>query len=318
MSTKYPANIDNSTSLPVFSNKITPDLLNDLRQAVLNIQIEMGIEPSSIYSTVRGRIDYIESALNDLIAYGSPDATTLTKGIIKLSNDLGGTALLPQVTGIKSRQIDITNQQDGYALVYSSLTDNYKFAPVVSSDASVSSKGIVKLSNDLGGTALLPQVTGILNKQIDASIQQDGYALVYNSSSTNYKFIKNNPSNFADVQLTSSINTILGSAAGVYYSLGQVSFNKSDYRSYNTYTLEGVYSVINSSTINTLTLSLYNLTIGSEITNASFTSTSPTSFSIIFNPTSGLNIYEVRGKINVALPSGADGFSVSNIKIRIL
>lgn len=379
MSIIYPANIDNLITLPEFTNKVSISNLNILRQAVINIETELGVKPSSIYSNVRGRLDLLESTLNSIVELGTPDATASTKGVLKLTedlsgtsalpqvvglhgrslsisgqqdgyaliynsltdsykfgavtspdatfsvkgtlkltNDLSGTALLPQVVGLYGKSLSIAGQQDGYALVYNSLTDSYKFAAVISPDATSSVKGIVTLTNDFGGTASLPQVTGILGKQIDSSIQQDGYCLSYNLAGNNYKFIKNNPSLFADLQLTSSLSTVLGLSAGSYYSLGQATLDTSSYKSYNTYSIDGVYYVINNASTNTLTLSLYNLTIGAEVINASFTNTSPTTFSVNFTPTAGINIYEIRGKLNIASPSGSDGFSVSNIKIRIL
>jgi len=379
MSIIYPANIDNLITLPEFSNKVSISNLNELRKAVINIETELGVKPSSIYSNVRGRLDLLESTLNSIVELGTPDATASTKGVLKLTEDLSGTSALPQVVGLHGRSLSISGQQDGYALIYNSLTDSYKFGAVtspdatssikgvvtltnnlagtasspqvvglygkslsivgqqdgyalvynlltdsykftavVSPDATSSVKGIVTLTNDFGGTASLPQVIGILGKQIDSSIQQDGYCLSYNLAGNNYKFIKNNPSLFADLQLTSSLSTVLGLSAGSYYSLGQATLDTSSYKSYNTYSIDGVYYVINNASTNTLTLSLYNLTIGAEVINASFTNTSPTTFSVNFTPTAGINIYEIRGKLNIASPSGSDGFSVSNIKIRIL
>ncbi len=61
--TKYPQSLDDSTSLPVATDKVTPvkaEVVNRLREAVLALEAELGIDPSSTFGTVRARLDALE------------------------------------------------------------------------------------------------------------------------------------------------------------------------------------------------------------------------------------------------------------------
>jgi len=376
MSSSYPANIDNSSTLPVFNNNINANKLNALRQAVLNIQIELGADPSFVYSSVRARLDSIENSLNQIIDFGvqdastlvkgvlrlsgdlagtansplvvglngktinttasdgyalvyssgtdsyvfskviPPDSTSLLKGVVKLSGDFSGTADSPQVIGLYGKSLSIAGQSNGYVLTYSAGTDSYVFSNVTPSDATSSTKGVLQLTNDLSGTAALPQVSGILNIPVNNSGQLDGYALLYNSTSLNYKFSKINPSSYYEVQFTGT-NTITGTGSNSYMSVGQSSIDTANFKSYNTYQLTGFAYVLNGSNTNTLTISLFNLTTATEIATTTVSATNSTSFTIAFTPTNGLNSYEIRTKIDASSPSINDGYFISNIKVRI-
>lgn len=64
MATQYPASIDNNTTLPLVNNNITPfseEIINNLRNAIVAVEAELGVKPSGIYSTVRNRLDYLEA-----------------------------------------------------------------------------------------------------------------------------------------------------------------------------------------------------------------------------------------------------------------
>lgn len=67
MSTRYPASIDNSSNLPAAVDNVTgvnAASLNQLRGAILAIESELGVKPSSTFSTVRARLDALEAAIN--------------------------------------------------------------------------------------------------------------------------------------------------------------------------------------------------------------------------------------------------------------
>jgi hypothetical protein len=59
----YPIAIDGSKQLPIAIDgitKINAHSVNNLREAILNIEKELGVQPSSFYSSVRERLDALE------------------------------------------------------------------------------------------------------------------------------------------------------------------------------------------------------------------------------------------------------------------
>jgi hypothetical protein len=115
---------------------------------------------------------------------GAADASTTSKGIIKLTGDLGGTSSSPTVPGLalKANTADVTtflaskedvsNKSDGALGTSSTLypTQNavktYVDSQVASGapDATSLVKGKIILAGDLGGTASLPTVPGLALK----------------------------------------------------------------------------------------------------------------------------------------------------------
>ena len=95
--TKYPAQIDTSVELPLAVNNITKinaKSFNDLRSAILAVESELGVRPSASYSTVKSRLDTLETNLSNL-------------DLIQLAGDLGG--LLSSPTVIKLQGKDVSN-----------------------------------------------------------------------------------------------------------------------------------------------------------------------------------------------------------------
>jgi len=92
---KFPAQIDTDITLPKVTDNLSPvrgDSVNRLRAAIIAIENELGIKPSGIYSTVRARLDSLESAVNAVV-------TT------NLSGDLDNYLFSPTVTGLQTRPI---------------------------------------------------------------------------------------------------------------------------------------------------------------------------------------------------------------------
>ena len=88
---KYPSQIDTSSSLPIAVDNLTPiqgSIFNKLREAVIAVEQELGVKPSASYSTVKARLDALESIIGNL-------------EIIELAGDLGGTLEIPRVIGIQ-------------------------------------------------------------------------------------------------------------------------------------------------------------------------------------------------------------------------
>jgi hypothetical protein len=65
--TYYPNNIDDSTSLPPGTGDDATSI-NALIAAVEAIEIELGIEPSGVYATVRTRLDILEARIGNQLA----------------------------------------------------------------------------------------------------------------------------------------------------------------------------------------------------------------------------------------------------------
>lgn len=69
MSSRYPAQVDSSVTLPTVTNNFTPisaDAVNRIRDAVINIESELGIRPSGTSGTVRARLDIITTAIGGI------------------------------------------------------------------------------------------------------------------------------------------------------------------------------------------------------------------------------------------------------------
>jgi len=111
------------------------------------------------------------------VSAGAADASSSTKGIVKLAGDLGGTATSPTVPGLTLKE-DLSNKSNGALGTSTTLypTQNavktYVDSQVASAtivDADATTKGKIQLTGDLGGTASSPTVPGLTTKANIAS-----------------------------------------------------------------------------------------------------------------------------------------------------
>jgi len=159
---KYPAQLDDSLSLPLVVDNNTPiqaDVVNRLRNAIIALETELGVKPSGIYSTVRARLDYLEST------FGSFD-------FIRLDQDLGGSVTLPKVIGIQGRPVSSATPNTSDVLAWNGIA----WAPTTSGSSTIS------FNNDLSGSSTSQTVIGIQNRPIDGYAPNIGQALVWNGS----------------------------------------------------------------------------------------------------------------------------------------
>lgn len=108
---KYPAQIDTTQSLPTAIDNLTPvqgSIFNKLRDAVLSIEAELGVKPSGSYTTVRARLDALETIIGNL-------------KIIELDRDLGGTLEDPLVIGIQGRPVSDVPPQLNEVLAWNGI-----------------------------------------------------------------------------------------------------------------------------------------------------------------------------------------------------
>lgn len=90
------------------------------------------------------------------------DATTTTKGVVRLAGDLGGTANSPTVPGLANKYVLPAGgipQTDLSSDVQTKLETGGSVG-----DATSTTKGILQLSGDLGGTADAPTVPGLATR----------------------------------------------------------------------------------------------------------------------------------------------------------
>jgi hypothetical protein len=137
------------------------------------------------------------------VSAGAADASSSTKGIVKLTGDLGGTALAPTVPGLalKANTSDVTtslglkedvSNKSNAALGASTTlypTQNavktYVDAQVASGapDADATTKGKLQLAGDLSGTAISPSVVKLRGTPISSLAPTTaGHVLTYDVS----------------------------------------------------------------------------------------------------------------------------------------
>lgn len=158
MPTKYPSQIDNNQTLPEAIDNRTPikaSTINNLRDAIIKIESELGITPRSTYGTVSARLDYLEGVLN-------------TSQTIQLAGDLGGTATMPKVIGIQGNPISSTTPTLNQILAWNGLV----WSPTTL-------LSILNLDGDLSGSLSSQTVVGIQNIPVDSTTPTDSQILKY-------------------------------------------------------------------------------------------------------------------------------------------
>jgi len=162
---QYPAQIDTGLTLPAATDNSTPvsaSIFNNSRSAIIQIETELGVKPSGISSTVRARLDALDTTISGL-------------GAVKLAGDLGNTNSVPYVIGIQGKPVSsaIPNLGDYFAwngIAWTPVT------PLTTLTAAV--------SGDLTGLYPAPIVVGIRSKTLDPALAsvgatQDGYTLTW-------------------------------------------------------------------------------------------------------------------------------------------
>lgn len=77
MYSNYPDSIDGYTQLPMFVDTVTDvsaEGINRIREAVVNIEVELGVTPAGAFDTVSERLDSMDTSIS-LIAGGSSSST---------------------------------------------------------------------------------------------------------------------------------------------------------------------------------------------------------------------------------------------------
>jgi hypothetical protein len=159
---QYPAQIDTSSSLPTAVDNLTPvqgSIFNKLRDAVISVEQELGVKPSGSYSTVRARLDNLETVVGNL-------------QIISLAGDLGGTLHNPLVIGIQGKPVSTVAPTLNQVLAWNGIA----WSPVDQSGGGGGSP-TGPASGNLSGNYPNPSVVNLT-----ITGQQQGSIVYYNGS----------------------------------------------------------------------------------------------------------------------------------------
>jgi len=156
---KYPAQIDTTSDLPTVVDNFTPIravTINRLRDTILAIEAELGIKPRGLSSTVKARLDALETTVNSI-------------DFIELNGDLGNTLSSPEVIGIRGNPVSSVEPIAGDVLIWSGTA----WIPQPAADVSTFSG-----NGDLDGGPFIQTVIGIRGDSIADIAPLDGYVLV--------------------------------------------------------------------------------------------------------------------------------------------
>jgi len=152
--TLYPAQIDNNVSLPRVVDNQTPvggETVNRLREAVIAIENELGAKPSGTFTTVRARMDRIE--------------TLITQQVVVLAGDLGGTNASPLVIGLQGRPLSSAAPAPGQVVGWNGIV----WQPTDS----------LVLAQDLGNTPAAPYVVGLQGRPVSTQVPTNNQVLTW-------------------------------------------------------------------------------------------------------------------------------------------
>jgi hypothetical protein len=288
MVTKYPAAIDTVFTLRplVDGQPVTGRSVEQLREAIIAIEEELGVKPSAVYTTVRNRLDVIENIVGNL-------------RIIELEGDLGGTLETPLVIGIQGRPVSDVEPSEGQTLIW----DGIAWIPgAIPAD--------VNFAGDLTGNPLFQTVVGLQSRPLAATAPTSGQALVWDGAIWKPTLVAAGSSSIRAVASTQPIAS-QGVEPG-WYVIGAFYLSTA----ITNATLETIGGVSDPSL--TLTVRLFNLTTVSEVTGsrASITSIPDIrALSSVIASLPGNTVYQVQAEAISDFPGDAVFAVVKSVEI---
>lgn len=208
MTTVYPAQIDNIQSLPLVISGVTSftsDSINTPRAAIIAIETTLGVNPATIYGTVRARLDAMEKTINNIVGGGSQAG-------IQLAGDIGGTLINPLVIGLRGVPIatSTATPSSGNMLVFNgtswTASDNIGSANFVTT-GQITSGPILATSIDTG--FVINNGKFIFNAITAPAVSDPGQAIMYYDQSTNQLLISQNGNAYFNFDTTTPITHLV-------------------------------------------------------------------------------------------------------------
>lgn len=165
MSSTYPTLIDTVISLPPAVDTVTPveaSVFNELRTAIINIEMALGISPGGVYGSVANRLIALENNFSNLV-------------VIQLAGDLygsGSTVTSPKVTGLQGRPLSSASPSAQQVLGWNGIA-------WVPSNVSGS---LITFAGDLLGNNSAQTVVGIQTVPVSAVAPSLGQVLTSDGS----------------------------------------------------------------------------------------------------------------------------------------
>lgn len=155
--TTYPAQIDTSASLPTVVDLQTPVVgatVNQLRDAIVAIEAELGVQPAGTDATVAARLTRLEN--------------TVILDVVTIAGDLGGVPNDPLVIGLQGRPLAPTAPTTGQVIAWNGIV----WTPANN----------INLAQDLGGTPIAPLVVGLQGNAVSNVVPTNGQVLTWSTS----------------------------------------------------------------------------------------------------------------------------------------
>jgi len=296
MATVYPLGIDNSATLPKVVNNITSltaDVINQLRDAIISVEAELGVKPSGTYGTVRERLDFIDKLIYNL----------QTTGVI-FAGDLYSSGFSQTVIGIQNHPISATPPVIGQVLSYNGTN----WAP-----------SSLSFSGDLSGTLTSQTVIRIQNTPVSSTPPTLNQFLQYDGSSWT-------PSDFTSqfsvgdgyqyLYISSGTFSNIGTGSNTFMRIGSVVVNAADYPIGTTFKFEVIFEATAGQTAE---IRLYNITDGYVVSGSTLTTTSSYSdYKTVLVSLPAYNAkYETQIRIQNVSPAANDGVLCSMSRIKV-
>lgn len=209
MSSRYPSQIDSSLTLPIVTDNFSPvsgSVINSLREAIINVEAELGIKPSGTGGTVRARLEQLDTLIGNFASAG----------------DISGNLNTPLVIGLQGNPISSATPSINQALVWNGA--HWAPANVVGSGGG---GGDFIAGGDLSGTSSSQTVIKINGATVPAagSLTTGHVLQVSGTSATTYGYITNSnvdssaAISYSKLNLSGSIvNADINNSAAIAYS----------------------------------------------------------------------------------------------------